>query len=124
MVGAKQKIWIGMMVLGVVLASRGAALRPQVQQNGTVPGRPPSAPNGLPPMGLELPPGQKEKQDKLRNDDRQKQLVSDTDKLLRLATELQAEVAKTDKNVLSVDVIKKADEIERLAHSVKVKMRD
>jgi hypothetical protein len=49
--------------------------------------------------------------------------VADTDKLVQLANELHADVSKTDKNVLSVDVIKKADEIEKLAHSVKVKMR-
>jgi hypothetical protein len=74
-------------------------------------------------MGIDLPAGQREKQEKLQNDDRQKQLVADTDKLLELATELHTDVAKTNKNVLSVEVIRKADEIERLAHSVKAKMR-
>ncbi len=64
------------------------------------------------------------RQAKLRNDERQKRLVADTDKLLTLATELHADVAKTDKNILSLDVIKRADEIERLAHSVKDRMRD
>ena len=58
-----------------------------------------------------------------RNTDRQKRLVADTDKLLSLATELKQQVDKTDKNTLSVDVVKKADEIEKLAHSVKEKMK-
>ena len=58
-----------------------------------------------------------------RNSDRQKRLVADTDKLLSLATELKQDVDKTDKNTLSVDVIKKADEIEKLAHSVKERMK-
>lgn len=60
---------------------------------------------------------------KNRNTDRQKRLVADTEKLLSLATELKQDVDKTDKNTLSVDVIKKADEIEKLAHSVKERMK-
>ena len=50
-------------------------------------------------------------------------LKSDTDKLLKLSVELKAYVDKSDENVLSLDVIKKADEIERLARSVKDKMK-
>jgi len=50
-------------------------------------------------------------------------LKSDTDKLLKLAVELKDYVDKSNENVLSVDVLKKADEIERLAHSVKDKMK-
>jgi hypothetical protein len=59
-----------------------------------------------------------------RNAARQDQLVKDTNKLLALATELKTDVDKTDKNVLSVDVIKKADEIEKLAKNVKERMKD
>jgi nitric oxide reductase activation protein len=62
-------------------------------------------------------------QAKLRNVDRQKQLVSDTDKLLALANELKVDVDKSNKDTLSLDVIRKADEIEKLAHSVKEKMK-
>ena len=50
-------------------------------------------------------------------------LKSDTDKLLKLSVELKAYVDKSDENVLSLDVIKKADEIEKLAKSVKDKMK-
>jgi len=50
-------------------------------------------------------------------------LKTDTDKLLKLSVELKAYVDKSDENVLSLDVIKKADEIERLAKSVKDKMK-
>jgi len=50
-------------------------------------------------------------------------LKSDTDKLLKLSVELKSFVDKSDENVLSLDVIKKADEIEKLAKSVKEKMR-
>ena len=50
-------------------------------------------------------------------------LKNDTDKLLRLSVELKQSVDKSDENVLSVDVIKKAEEIEKLARSVKDKMK-
>ena len=57
------------------------------------------------------------------NDERQKELVADTAKLLALAQQLQAEVDKSNKDQLSVSVVKKAEEIEKLARSVKDKMR-
>jgi len=50
-------------------------------------------------------------------------LKHDTDKLLRLSVELKEFVDKSDENVLSLDVIKKAEEIEKLAKSVKEKMK-
>lgn len=71
----------------------------------------------------ELSAKAEQQQSRTRNSDRQKRLVEDTNKLLSLATDLKSEVDKTDKNMLSVDVIKKADEIERLAHSVKERMK-
>jgi hypothetical protein len=50
-------------------------------------------------------------------------LKNDTDKLLKLSVELKQYVDKSDENVLSLDVIKKAEEIEKLARSVKDKMK-
>jgi hypothetical protein len=50
-------------------------------------------------------------------------LKQDTDRLLRLSVELKESVDKSSENVLSLDVIKKADQIEKLAHSVKEKMK-
>ena len=50
-------------------------------------------------------------------------LKNDTDRLLKLSVELKQSVDKSDENVLSVDVIKKAEEIEKLARSVKEKMK-
>jgi hypothetical protein len=64
-----------------------------------------------------------EQQERARSTDRQKRLVADTDKLLALATDLKQQVDKTNQNILSVDVIKKAEEIEKLAHSVKERMK-
>ena len=68
-------------------------------------------------------PHRLEQQEQVRSTERQKRLVADTDKLLALATDLKQQVDKTNKNILSVDVIKKADEIEKLAHSVKERMK-
>ncbi len=76
---------------------------------------------GDPNSKLNLPPfaSQEEKQAKMREEERQKRLIADTDKLLALATQLHEDVAKTDRHILSIDVVKRADEIEKLAHSVK-----
>lgn len=60
---------------------------------------------------------------KKANLERQLHLKTDTDKLFKLATELKDQVDKSNQNILSLDVIKKAEEIEKLAHSVKEKMR-
>jgi hypothetical protein len=55
--------------------------------------------------------------------ERQKRLVADTDKLLALTTALKEQVDESNKDILSVDMIKKADEIEKLAHSVKERIK-
>lgn len=60
---------------------------------------------------------------KKQNRDRQAAIQKDTDKLLELATQLKDNVDKSTENTLSVDVIKKAEEIEKLAHTVKEKMK-
>ena len=60
---------------------------------------------------------------KKQNLKRQQDLKKDTDKLLELATQLKQYVDKTNENTLSLEVIRKAEEIEKLAHSVKVKMK-
>jgi hypothetical protein len=57
------------------------------------------------------------------NVERKKQIADDTSKLLELATQLKAEVDKTSKDTLSLNVIKKAGSIEKLAHGVKEKMK-
>ncbi len=57
------------------------------------------------------------------NAERKKQIADDSAKLLKLATDLKAEVDKTSKDTLSLGVIRKAEEIEKLAHSVKEKMK-
>ena len=92
-----------------------------------------SSPQGIPlPHPRSIPPDDDEASDAARmqkemekkaNQQRQADLKRDTDKLLKLSTELKEYVDKTNENVMSLEVIKKADEIEKLAHSVKIKMR-
>jgi hypothetical protein len=114
-------------IVGVVLLGTGGG-RLSGGQSFQQPGQQPGAPTF---PGVVRPPGDDhalspiiaERQEQVRNTDRQKKLESDTDKLLTLATQLKEDVQKTNKNVLSVDVIKKADEIEKLAHSVKERMK-
>ena len=76
----------------------------------------PLAPSGVPPKMVAAAA-------RARNIERQHKLVADSDKLLELATQLHSEVARTDKDILSVDVVRRADEIERLAHNVKERMK-
>jgi hypothetical protein len=57
------------------------------------------------------------------NKERQAALKKDTDKLLELATQLKQQVDKSNENILSVDVLKKSEEIEKLAHNVHEKMK-
>jgi hypothetical protein len=71
------------------------------------------------------PDEQQRERDRVRalNKERQQKLKQDTDKLLQLATELKEYVDKTNENVLSVEVVKKTDEIEKLAKSIREKMK-
>ena len=57
------------------------------------------------------------------NADRQLAIKNDTAKLLQMANELQEYVDKTNENILSLEVVKKAEQIEKLARSVKEKMK-
>ena len=80
-----------------------------------------------PGMGTEEPEplsgSNAQKLEHMRQEDRRKHLVSDTEKLLQLSTELKSEVDKASKDELSLDVVRKAAEIEKLAHDVKERMK-
>ncbi len=66
---------------------------------------------------------QKKELAKKQNELRQQEIKKDTDQLLELATELKQYVDKTNENILSMDVIKKAEQIEKLAQAVREKMK-
>jgi|GEM_PF-3807087 len=61
-------------------------------------------------------------QRKQQNKERFESLKKDTEKLLTLANELKQNVDKANENMLSLDVIKKTEEIEKLAKKVHDKM--
>jgi cell division protein FtsX len=61
---------------------------------------------------------------KERNVIRQHQIVDDTNQLLDLAKQLKDAVDKSSEDQLSLSVVNTASEIEKLAKSVKEKMRD
>ena len=56
------------------------------------------------------------------NAERQKELVADTDRLLKLTAELETEVKKNKSTSLTPDQLRQLARIEKLARSVKDKM--
>jgi hypothetical protein len=54
--------------------------------------------------------------------EREKRIAADKARLLKLATELKQEMDRSGTDTLSLGVIRKAAEIEKLAHSVKQEM--
>ncbi|MGA8538147.1 MAG: hypothetical protein WB566_01535 [Terriglobales bacterium] len=56
--------------------------------------------------------------------ERRAQLRRDTEKLVALTAELKQHVDQSGPNILSMDVIKKAQEIQKLAKSVQDKMKN
>ena len=57
------------------------------------------------------------------NAQRQIEIRRDMEKMLQLTAELSDYLEKAERGVVSVDAIKKAEQIEKLAHSVKSKMK-
>lgn len=118
---------LGLGAAGVLLMA-GSLASSQTHDSGQMQQPPQMQQPMPPPFGTPNPsdPMQRQRMDKMekaRNADRQKQLEQDTDKLLTLAKELKDEVDKSNKDTLSVDVVKKAAAIEKLAKSVKDRMR-
>ncbi len=111
------------LLVGVFLTQ---GVQPLVAQNGAIPN---AGVSQVPRSGQQEHPvdpalqNMEERRAREANKQRQQQLQRDADRLLQLATELKLYVDKTNENVLSLNVIKKADEIEKLAHSVKDKMK-
>jgi len=59
----------------------------------------------------------------MMNADRQKSMVADANRLLKLVQELDAQVTSANPGSLNADQLRRLAEIEKLAHSVKDKMR-
>lgn len=61
---------------------------------------------------------------KAMNKERTVRIKRDTDKLFQLSTELKQYVDKTNENVMSVEVIRKAEEVEKLAKRIRERMKE
>lgn len=59
-----------------------------------------------------------------RNSERQRRLVEDTEKLVALTAQLKAEVEASGAEAMTPEMLKQMDDIQKLAKSVKDKMRD
>jgi len=66
-------------------------------------------------------PGQQQKPPAANNpvDAQKQQIASECADLLKMATDLKSEVDKTNRDTLSVTVVRKAGAIEQLAHKVR-----
>jgi hypothetical protein len=84
------------------------------QQSAPAASKPADTKADVTPAKPALTPEEKKKAD----------LRADTEKLYVLTQELKDEVAKSNKDTLSVGVIRKAQEIERLAKSIKERSRN
>ena len=117
-------------ILLIVVSVVSAQTRTPIQPAGAAPAKPVPAPQSSDPQF-----GQRRNQEdpiELRMErDRQKalqkerfeSLKKDTDKLLKLATELKESVDKATKDTLSLEVIRKTEEVEKLAKQVREKMK-
>jgi hypothetical protein len=61
---------------------------------------------------------------RMQNTERQRRLVGDTERLLTLTNQLKASIASSGSESLTPEMLREMDEIEKLARSVKNKMRN
>lgn len=122
---------IFLLSLVMLLAIAGHAQIPAPKQPiqnppAVVPGAQPSGPTSPGAPDVNSDPNQERiahEMAKKANKERQAAIKSDTEKLVKLTAELKAYVDKSNENVLSLEVLKKAEEIEKLARSVREKMK-
>jgi len=124
---ALRGVTVGLILAGVVCVVAGVS---QSRQNPPPMTPPPMSGANVPSIGRPDPLANdplggrmEEQQARSRNSDRQKRLVSDTDKLVVLVKELKNQVETSDKPLQPGDVGKRAEEIEKLAKSVKDRMK-
>jgi translation initiation factor 1 (eIF-1/SUI1) len=121
--------------LALVLVVFTSAARLEAQSSSTdiqnVPMPPHQQTQGLPPLGSshhgeedESTIHMEQERARLEANERQKHLLEDTAKLVQLSSQLQAEVAKSGKFVTSVTAIQEAADIEKLAHSIRDRLKN
>jgi cytoskeletal protein RodZ len=131
----KRALWVGILTASVVVAlapvvGRGllqdkpqqdnpqsSEPQPSQSQSAQSPSQSNPAPSAAQPDSVTAPQKQGVE---TAADAHKTKIAGDTARLLQLATDLKAEVDKTTKDTLSVSVIRKADQIEKLAHDARV----
>ncbi len=79
---------------------------------------------GLPPLDRQGPDEKQQKDmEKERRKQRWQDIKRDSEKLLETATELKQYVDKAGENVMSLEVIKKAEQMEKLSKELQKKMK-
>lgn len=123
MVGPERNIWVlrwtlwfAVMALRCPVVSFSQSTVSNVESVEPKPGVSQSSPDKVPEVVTEPPVGASSEEL------RQTEIEADTKKLLLLAADLRTEVARTYKDSLSLNVLKKAQEVEKLAKSLKARM--
>jgi hypothetical protein len=97
----------------------------QITNNGQLTRRAPSIQRDIDPSQMESmgTPMFYEKRLKMLNAAQHQSMVADTDRLLKLVADLNSQINKSNSNELTPEQLRMVAEIEKLAHSVKDKMR-
>jgi len=137
--GISQIVRVGVLSTAALVVVSGAGLRmgsgvvEAQQRSGGQPKVPPTMQNGpatlptldSPALGTDpMHAHMDEERVKAMNDDRQKRLAADIDRLQELTNQLKSDLDKTNKDELSMVVMRKAAEIEKLAHDVQSRMKN
>jgi len=103
---------------GTLVALRAASLSGQAKPSSRAPGMDPSK------QDQDGPPLTEKSPTKAMLESNEKDIKKNIEKLYQLITDLKAEVEKTDSSqVLSLLMVKKAEEIERLARDIKTRAK-
>jgi peptidoglycan hydrolase CwlO-like protein len=115
-VNTRRNFLVGLATAGTMLGVAAATASPQ---NPTMP-RP--MPPGQEPAGPDNP--NMPSPEKRQLDENEKDIKKKVERLYELATELKAEVDKTDSSkVLSLNLLKKTEEIEKLAKDIRTRSK-
>jgi len=122
----RDRILVGFAVMAAFASTVGPSQQPR--SSGAAQGQPAiSSPSNQPPDANQqmLMRQQQDKKQNFEevNAERRKIFEDESALLLKLATDLKTEVDKTNKDTLSLSVVRKADVIEKLARDLKQKMR-
>ena len=82
-------------------------------------GQPP--PNSTPPEEIRLPNGKLQRDEILRADYQQN--LKDARELMNLSKAFELEMEKSDRFVLSLDLLKRLDDMERLTRRIRTRMK-